>query len=267
MPKIFKPQNVVSIAEPVIIPDYTPPVIEIPEVEINDENAKLQYDLMIERAKNQAQEAADMITRSAELQKEEILKNAQAESEKIIESANERSRTIIQNAIKQSEKIKKDAYDEATQKAIEDKTAEVDKIISDLQELLEEMKAAQLDYFERYAVEMKMLSLDIAEKVLMSKVEEDELLMLDLISKKIKSIRDADWITIEISNKLPQLAEALEQAMKNVGLDNKTEIQPVSTRSKASCKLKASDRVVDISLKTQLKNIRAYFEKCDETDD
>lgn len=273
MPKILKPQYVVSLDEPAIIPDYIPPaapVVELPDIEninIEDENIKKQYEMITQRAKAEAEEIAAEIIRSAEEEKANIINASNAKADEIINAANENSKSIIRNALQQSEKIRTDAFNEATQKAVDEKYAEVERIVNEFRSLMEDMKAAQLDYFERYAVELKMLALDISEKVIMHKVEEDDLLMLDLISKNIKSIRDADWITIEISNKLPQLAEAVEKAMESVGMSNKTEIQQIASKDKSSCILRATDRIVDISLKTQMSNIRDYFAKCDETDD
>ena len=273
MPKIFKPQNVVSIDVPAVIPDYippAPPVVELPDIDnmnIEDENIRKQYELIMERARLKAENMAESIIEQSETEKQNIISISESKADSIVEAANEKSKEIIQNAIQQAEKIRTDAYNEAAQKAIDEKNAEVNSIINEFRSVLEDMKAAQLDYFERYAVEMKMLALDISEKVIMHKVEEDDLLMLDLIAKNIKSIRDADWITIEISNKLPQLAEAIERAMESVGMSDKTEIQQIASKDKSSCILRATDRIVDISLKTQLNNIRSYFEKCDETDD
>ena len=75
MPKIFKPQNVVSIDEPAVIPDYippAPPVVELPDIDninIEDENIRKQYELIMERARLKAENMAESIIQQAETEK------------------------------------------------------------------------------------------------------------------------------------------------------------------------------------------------------
>lgn len=273
MHKVLKPQNVVSLSESVVIPDYIPPtpsvvdIVNIDDMDIDDENIKEKYNMILQKARADSEIIASGIIKNAEDEKQKILDDAKAEYDRIISEAQAKSRGIMQNTLKEAEQIRTDAFNEGTEKAIKDKYGEVDRILSELKDVIEDMKSSQLDYFERYANELKYLAIEITEKVTMQKISEDELFLLNLISKNVKSIREAGWITIEMSDKLPALADAVDKAMVSGGLSKKTEIQQVNDMDTSSCILKATDRIVDISLRTQLENIKAYFEKCDKTDD
>ncbi len=273
MHKILKSGNFLSSEEQVDIPDYIPPVTPVIEISdfdmegIDDETLKKKCAEMIENARAKSEEISEQIINNANAQKNEILQHAEQEAEQIVQQANEEAEQIIQQANEDADNICTDAYNKGCEKGIKEKRAEVERILNEIQSIIEEMKSVQNDYFKRYAHELKYLALDIAEKVTMNKIEENDEFLLKLIVQSVKSIRDADWITIEISEKLKQLSEDIENAMHSSGLSKKTEVQPTADMDKSSCILKAADRIVDISLKTQLENVKVYFEKCDETDD
>lgn len=271
--KVLKSQSFVSLPQSVDIPDYIPPeepVAEIPELDlsdIEDENVRKKYTSFIEQAKNEGENIASGIVKNAEVQRDKIISEANEQAEKIIKDAKAKSQSIMQNVMKEAEQIRTDAFNEGLNKAVEEKSSAVDAVLSEFKNILEDMKSSQLDYFNRYAKELKYLALDIVSKVSMNKISEDDTFLQKLIVQNVKSIRDAQWITIEISEKLPELAKKIEDEMNVCGMSKKTETQLSDELDEGSCILKATDRIVDISLSTQLDNIRAYFEKCDETDD
>lgn len=273
MHKLIKSGRFLSSSEEVDIPDYIPPAvpqIEITDIDmsdIDDEKIKEKYIQIIENAKAQSGQISERIIADAQEEKQKIIQLSREEASKIIADAKTDSENIIRQAADESESIRQEAYNEGCCKGIAEKREEVEKILSEMQGTLEEMKTVQHDYFKRYADELKYLAIDIAEKVTMNQISEDNKFLLKLIVQNVKSIRDADWITIEISEKLQSLSEDIDKAMHSGGLSKKTEVQPMANMDETECVLTATDRIVDISLKTQLSNIRAYFEKCDETDD
>lgn len=273
MRRVLKPQSIISLPQSVEIPDYIPPVApvaEIPEVDlsdIEDENLREKYSAFMDKAKSEAENISAGIISNAEAEQKKIVNEAHQQADKIIDDAKSKSQTFMKNAVRDAEQIRTDAYNEGLEKAVKQKIADVDAVLSEFKSVLEDMKASQLEYFKRYADELKYLALDIVSKVTMNKIDEDDTFLLKLISQNIKAIREADWITVEISEKLPELAKAIENEMSVCSMSKKTEVQLSDELEKSSCILKATDRIVDISLRTQLDNIKSYFEKCDETDD
>lgn len=273
MHKIIKSGTIVSSEEQVDIPDYIPPVapaIELSDIDmsgIDDETLKEKCTQIIENARIQSEEISQHILAEAQNQKQQLIQKANEEARAIIEDAKDEAQSIINEAEDEAESIRTDAYNEGCENGISEKRAEVERILEEMNSTLEEMKSVQNDYFKRYADELKYLAIEIAEKITMNKLEEDDKFLLRLIVQNVKSIRDADWITIEISEKLGQLSSDIENAMHSSGLSKKTEVQLMPDMKKDDCILKATDRIVDISLSTQFSNVKAYFEKCDETDD
>ncbi len=271
--KVLKPQSIVSLSQSVDIPDYIPPdepIAEVPEIDlsdIEDEDVRKKYTSFIEQARNEGENIASGIIKNAEVQRDKIISEANEQAEKILKDAKVKSQNIMHNVMKEAEQIRTDAFNEGISKGVKEKSSAVDSVLSEFKSILEDMKSAQLDYFNRYAKELKYFTLDIVNKITMNKISEDDAFLEKLIVQNIKSIRDAEWITIEISERLPELVKKIEDEMTVCGMSKKTEIQLSDELDEDSCIMKATDRIVDISLRTQLDNIRAYFEKCDETDD
>jgi len=115
---------------------------------------------------------------------------------------------------------------------------------------------SEKNYFEKYANELKSLSIEIAEKVIYSKISENELVLNNLVKTTMKMIKDAKWVTIEISSKLPELAKSLEKEMLKGDLAKKLEIHLLEDYDEGTVVIQSPDRLIDASVKTQIHNIK-----------
>ena len=72
----------------------------------------------------------------------------------------------------------------------------------------------------------------------------------------MKMIKDAKWVTIEISSKLPDLAKSLEKEMLKGDLAKKLEIHLLEDYDEGTVVIQSPDRLIDASVKTQIHNIK-----------
>jgi flagellar assembly protein FliH len=269
--KIIKPEKVHKLNEVVIIPDL--PSIETDFDEENADNEESSevkklsreiYNKVIDKAKADAEVEREKILRMTNEERQSILNNTQSEVIHIKRNAQKEAENIINHAKEEYNRILEEARQEGLKKGIEEKSEAVEKLIKNIEGTLEEMKELQIQYMQEYAKEIKGLSLQIAEKVIGHKMDENDLFLMDTIKTVLKNVRDAKWITVEISDKLPKLVEMVIEEMTTSGNNPKIEVQTIKDADKGTCIIQLSDRVIDASIATQLKNIEEYFKEDDE---
>lgn len=288
--RIFKSEDVVKIADAVKIPDCvvrTEPVIlpestiigksgnKTPDIEqrIYDENisedavqdqeiVQNEFDIVEDDA---AYESYDEKQESIAFQekmlieREAFIKQAQTEAAKIIEEAEESKKRIIDEANHISDKIMEEARQKGYAEGEAKRKQETEKYILHISEVLEELKQAQEKYFEEYAVELKLLSLEIAEKVIAQKLSEEPSSLFPLIRSAVKSIREVNWIKVEISDKFKEVAADFEKSLSELKPEQSVEVELRRDANPGTCVVHTSEGVTIATVKTQLENIREYF--------
>lgn len=273
MLKIIKPEKINKLNEVVIIPDL--PLFET-SYDIDDEDVQNEegssinklsrelYNKVIDKAKVESEVIRDKMLKMTNSERQLILNEAQSEVIHIQRNAQKEAQDIINQAKEEYDSILEQARQEGLKKGIDEKSEAVEGLLKDIEGSLEEMKELQVQYMQEYAKEIKGLSLQIAEKVIGHKIEENDLFLMDTIKSVLRTVRDAKWITVEISEKLPKLVEMVIQEMSTSGNNSKIEVQTIKDADKGTCVIQLSDRVIDASIATQLKNIEEYFKEDDE---
>jgi len=271
--KIIKPEKVNKLNEVVIIPDLPlfEDAYEIDEGDIDSETgstvkslSRELYNKLFDKAKADADTVREKILRMTNDERQSILNEAQSEVIHIQNNAQKAAEDIINQAKEEYDKILEEARQEGLKKGIEEKSRAVEDLFKSIEKTLDEMKDSQILYMQDYAKEIKGLSLQIAEKIIGHKIEENDLFLMDTIKSVLRTVRDAKWITVEISDKLPKLVEMVIEEMSTSGNNPKIEVQTIKDADKGTCVIQLSDRVIDASIATQLKNIEEYFKEDDE---
>ncbi len=126
------------------------------------------------------------------------------------------------------EAIKKEAYENAYNKAYEDalsrKKGEFSKIISDVDDCLLQMQNLHKEYFEKYALELKYFAVDIAEKLVMDKIYEDELVLKKLVMQTVDSVKNSSWLEIELSQRLELLINTVRDELAKSNLQGRVSV-------------------------------------------
>jgi flagellar assembly protein FliH len=269
---------------PVIIPDmefkpFVPEEIDKSEYEENNsekdkeqtkENKKEQeeekaviteemYDNIREELRNElAGELGKQKLRAAH-ERDIIIHNAKKDAKKLIDEANDTKRQIIEEAETSAEEIRIKAYNEGLNKALEQKTAALDELITKISDTIGTLDAQQEDYFREYAAQLRFVAVEMAEKIINQKILEDDMTMYNLIKNAVKTVRDSAWIKVEISQKLSGYADSLEKELNESGMN--AEITLSEDVEEGACIINTPNGMIVASVSRQLQNMREFIER------
>lgn len=244
MPSVFKGQPFVQFKDVVAIPDVEhPDVTQIDFASICEQGdvAALEraYDELVKKASEDGKIYADHIIGDAYQQRENTLNQARAE------------------AIK----IKQDAQQEGYQQAYQECQAQVSQCIDEMRNGLADLYVQQEMFFDEYAANLASLAMEITGKIIATKIEDDDLVLTEMVKKAVNELRDSEWISVEVSARLPKLAEVLTKELRAKAQDYGTRRIDVTTSDSpmGTCVVQNEDGVVDASVQTQLENLITYF--------
>lgn len=198
----------------------------------------------LEESKRQALQ----IKEEAEKTASEIIKNAQIQAEKIMED-------VRQEEIRIYAEAEARGFTEGQRK----KSEEISNCFAELDSQMKHMKQLQNEQFEKIAPELKYFALDIAEKIVYKKIEEDDKYLYELVIRAMKELKEPEWITVEISDKMSGLVKYLEEQQKSGIISENAEFNSASSEL-GDITIESQAGVCDASVALQLKNIRSYFD-------
>ena len=155
--------------------------------------------------------------------------------------------------------LKEQAAKEGRETAYEQMKASIDDCLQQVSSLLDDLQLRQRQFIQKYSDGLSMLAVDIAEKVLNMRIVRDDSEMIELVHQAVSSVKNADWISVEVSDKMQGLIERLEtefaqQAAGGPRVDVKAVDAPVGT-----CVLHTPEEVIDASVPVQIENVRELF--------
>lgn len=243
MLKIMRQGETIQSNDIVQIPDYAVPVVPTELSELCKEgdlvHIRQAVEKVMRRAEEDSEEAAQATIDQARLEADEMIRQARQEEAGIREEA------------------RREGY----AAGVSGRMREIDSTIAQVRGVLAEMAREQEDFMLKTADNLRYLAVEIAGKVIQKKLSEDELLLADLVKKVLGTVRDSEWISIELSDQLPRLVESLEKDVHKRETEygiKRIEIVPVE-KPLGTCVLQTSEGLIDASVSTQLENLIAYF--------
>lgn len=154
----------------------------------------------------------------------------------------------------------KSAYDEAYDKTILQRKGEIQECIQNVNDGILQMQEQHKIFLKEYTTELKYLAIDIAEKIILQKIAEDELILTNLVKKTVLEIKNTSWFDIEVSDKLVGLVDTLRKDLAVAMPNTRVTISPKPIPSD-SCRVNTSEGTVVSSVSAQASNLRNIFEK------
>ncbi len=277
MLNIISPENVRENSKAVEIPDAV--IVKKPRTradEVSIEKANIDSSQFDEATKKALKEYFEDYKIS-------LLKHAKEESARIeeeckgrldaairearetVEKANAQAQQILDEAAAEGERIKEQAKIDGFEEGKRIKAQETDELFEQMKEQIEEIKKTQQQALYEFAEQLKFFAVDVAEDVVKRKVESDDLYLENLVKRALLGFKDADYISVTMSENLSMLAKKLKTDRHSSGLDNaefKTNLP-----DGGSIILEVKEQVIDASLPVQFENIRNYLKVMDENDD
>jgi len=284
--KIFKPEDVRRDKRVVQIPDvefeFTPIIPESESEEEIDEEAAAAAQALAEeeekrialetslRAEIEAKVREELIGElgrkkiTAQKQCDTIVRDAKIEAEAIIAQANVEMQKILNEAALQAQQIKAEAYNEGAKQGFEEKKKLFENLALYISHSIEEIKKERNEFFAEYEKQLKYVAVDICEKIISHKIEDDDMIMYGVIKDAVRYARDAKWVKAEVSSELSGYVDSLEQELHLSGQN--IDFIFSDGIAKDTCILNTSDGLIDASVTVQLKNLREFINTLDKGD-
>lgn len=196
----------------------------------------------------------------------ELLRGAREEGERLsaqmLQEAEAERDGMLEKARQEAGNIRAEAWQSGYDEGARQKSEDIDVMLEHVGDVIDQLIDEHKAYMRRYEHELADFALEIASRILAKKVDEDDLALLELVRQSMAPLKEADWISIELCDELPQLIATLEQELEQDGQGPRVDILPRDVEADTLI-LQTSTNVTDASLSTQLKNLRELFEQAD----
>lgn len=276
MLNVINPANVTENARAVEIPDAVIVKKPKPKNDVSLEKAGIDTDKFDEGTRRALKEyfleKYNELVRDAKAESARIEEECKArveaslkESRELTENAKAQAAKIVEDAMAEGEKLKEQARTEGFEEGKRIKAQETEELFKAMAKQIDEIKTAQQQAFDEYAEQLKFFAVDVAEDVVKRKVESDDLYLENLVKRALLGFKDADYISVTMSENLSMLAKKLKEDRHSAGLQNaefKTNLP-----EGGSVILEVKEQMIDASLPVQFDNIREYLKNIDEAEE
>lgn len=184
---------------------------------------------------------------------ETIIKEAQAQAEEIISSAKA-------NALQIMEEARDQGREEGFNSGIADLEAKREEMNQELAETAKKMEQEWEKRAKQLEPQFADLTMKLVEKLTGIVAEDKKDLILYLISTALKPIRGPKQFYIRISkDDAAIVTQKKEELAELLSVDASLEIIEDSTLNKNQCFIETEDRLLDVSLDVQLKNLSDHL--------
>lgn len=160
-----------------------------------------------------------------------------------------------------------EGYNEGAKKAFEKVHSEMSKqileTIENTDDVLKEIEKKYDAYFLGYSKELKFLAITISEKILQKEIKTDNAFLDKLVSGIISNIKDENWISVEVSNKLVELINHLKKELENTDFQGNIKVNGVNGQED-TCVVKTESGSIIASPSIQIENLKKAFSNQDK---
>ena len=268
MSRILKPYDVITAPEVFRLSDHPVedtqplgiPEPEVPEQRMEQSEEPPMGDICTYRSKQleeQARAVYEAAIRQSQEEGEAILAKARAQ-------AKQEADQILQMALEEANSLRSQILEDARREAAQEKAQEIEKTIWQAQTTLEELQQQHIRFLQEYEQELKNLALEIASKILVKRIEQDDAQLLEMVKTAIESIKQVPWMSVQLSRQNADLIAALQEHLATADLRTDARIEVVATElPSGACLIETPDGIVDASVATQLENLRESFQQAE----
>lgn len=156
------------------------------------------------------------------------------------------------------EELRLETVQAARAQALAEKRAEIAGCIEKVDRQLQSMQTLQQDYMTRYARELKDMAVDIAEKLILTHIDENEETLVKLVISTVHGIKNADWLSVEVSDQLSSLVETLKRELEKPEYRGKVTVEPVPAPAD-TCRIITEAGTAVATVSVQAENLRETF--------
>lgn len=192
---------------------------------------------------------------------EEARQRAAQEAAKLLENAYAKRDKIVNTAEEDVKRIKERAHEEGIIKGMEQAVSMLSDTLAGMSRGLEQIKTAQEQNEEALENEVVNLSLNVAEKILHKRLQEDQTDMLKLAKDAVLMEKDKKNINLHVSMQMMEFVDALDRELEPVREKYQSVIKVKADElPEGSLRIETSDGIIDASVFVQLENLREQLE-------
>ena len=209
---------------------------------------------------------------------EETLEEAKAKARKILEDAAAQAEEITAKAREAAEQIKKesasrgwdDGYrkgyeegrQESTKKAAELLSQQKETFRGSLEKALHSIDEAKERSLEKYLDELKECALAVAEKVICVSLKSSGQIIKRMLIAETEKLKRTEWVKIYMEKTNYNMMMEADAGVVNelARLSDNIKFVVMNKEGSGSCIIEMPEEIVDISVDTQMDNIRELLE-------
>lgn len=146
----------------------------------------------------------------------------------------------------------------AYSEALLEKRGELKSCISEVGRSLEQIGRLHDEFIEAYTRQLRFMAVDIAEKIMLQKIEEDDMALSRLVMQAVNTVKNAQWITVEVSERLTALVDYIKGELEGAAFHGKASVQPKACPDD-TCRVETENGTLVATVSVQAKNLRAAF--------
>ena len=158
------------------------------------------------------------------------------------------------------EELRLNAAQKGYADAMAQKKGELKECILRVDQQLAWMQELQADFMSRFSEELKYLAIDVAEKLICTRIEENDLTLQRLVMQTVSGVKSADWLDVEVSEQLVGLVEELKRELEKPEYHGRASVT-ASACPADTVRVSTEDGTVVASVSTQANNLRELFSK------
>ncbi len=278
MRRIYKPSNVTTSEKYFLLGD----VVDLSSAEDDDDRALTDYseDETAPQGANHPDDLAESedapqnrsvrrhavhgtVQEMAQLEqlRDQIIAQATSEAARLIQEGHAKAQAqyneTLARAAEQIEHDRQTAREEGRQQAFAQTTQDIINCIRDIEQTLARLESAQAGFITGYEQDLKWMALEIAQKILMDTIADDEARLVPLVMAAVNSAGSAPWMTVEISERMTGLLTQLQQKIKDFST-GRINLRLVDAPPD-TCIVETPDTFFDASISQQIENLKGYF--------
>ncbi len=147
--------------------------------------------------------------------------------------------------------------------ALKQKKSELRDSVASVQRTLDELISAQEAFLADYLDELKFMAIDIAEKMILEKISEDDMILQKLVIQSVRNIKNASWINVALSEQLVRLVDVIKNELESADYRGSTSVSTV-TGNPGTLRIATEDGTLVGSIGVQAENLRKTFREADK---
>lgn len=214
------------------------------------------------------------ITDEAYIEKEKILNEALEEAKVIINSANEYKSSVLSTVAAEMkeqrkkgfdighsegyEKGKKLGFDEGKAVAEEEVNKKNEGLVAELCKQIYTVEESKDELLKKYEKDLIKLSIDIAEKIIRTKINQNDEIIKNIVNNAIKDYRNVEWVKIYLSSNDYITISTDQSIMQKLSqISERVILEVLTDASDGELIIETPENLIDSGVNTQLSNLRS----------